>query len=204
MRDAFGVLGGNDDGGDFFGLAVDVADGDLRLGVRAEPRGLAALANFGEAAPEAVGEHDGRGHQLGRFVAGIAEHEALVAGALLCSLFAFGFLRINALRDVLALLGDGFGDDDFVGVENIVVVDVADFPNGLTHDFFEIEFGVGGDFTGEHDHVAFDQCLAGHAAFFVLAEAGVEDGVGNGVANFVGVAFADRLGGKNVVRGHWS
>ena len=204
MGNAVGVLRGDDHGGDFFRLAVDIAHGDLRLRVGAEPGGFAALADLGQFAAETVGEHDRCGHQLRCLVAGVAEHEALVAGALLGGLFTSGFLGVNALRDVLALLGDRFGDDHFVGVENVVVVDVADFPDGLTHDLFEIEFGVGRDFTGQHYHVAFDQRFAGHAAFFVLAQAGVEDGVGNGVANFVGVAFADRLGGKNVVRGHWN
>ena len=204
VGNAIGVLRGDDHGGDFFRLAVDIAHGDLRLRVGAEPGGFAALADLGQFASKSVGEHDRRGHQFRCLVAGIAEHEALVAGALLGGLFAFGFLCVNALRDVLALLGDRFGDDHLVGVENVVVVDVADFPDGLTHDLFEIEFGVRRDFTGEHHHVALDQRFAGHTAFFVLGQARVEHGVGNGVADFVGVAFANRLGGKDIVRGHWN
>ena len=204
MGDTFSVLCGNNHRGDFFRLAVDVAHGDLRFRVRAEPWGFAALADLGQLASETVGEHDGRGHQFRRFIARVAEHEALVAGALLRGLFAFGFFRVDALRDVLALLGDRFGDDDFVRVENVVIVDVADVPDGRANDLLEIEFGVGRDFTGEHNHVALDQRFAGHAAFLVLGQTRVEHGIGNGVANLVGVAFADRLGGKNVVRGHWN
>ena len=37
-----------------------------------------------------VREHDGRGHQFRRFVAGVAKHQSLVAGALLGGVLAFG------------------------------------------------------------------------------------------------------------------
>ena len=64
-------------------LAVLVANGDLALGVRAElaPR-LAAATRLREALQDAVGVEDRRRHQLRRLGAGIAEHDALVAGTL--------------------------------------------------------------------------------------------------------------------------
>lgn len=204
MADVGRVLRGNDDGGDFGGLAVHVADGDLRFGVRTEPRGFAAFANLGEIAAEAVGKHDGGGHEFRRVVAGKPEHQPLVTRALFGGLFAPGLGGVDALRDVLALLRDGLGDENFVRVKNIIIVDVANAADGVADDAFKVELRVGGDFAGEDDHVAFDECFGGHAAAFVLREAGVEDRVGNGVAHFVGVAFANRFGGKNIVRGHWS
>ena len=42
----------------------------------------AALADRGQPAGEPVGERDRQRHQLGGVVAGVAEHQALVAGAL--------------------------------------------------------------------------------------------------------------------------
>ena len=42
----------------------------------------AVLADRGEPLGEAVGEHDRQRHQLVGVVAGVAEHHALVAGAL--------------------------------------------------------------------------------------------------------------------------
>ena len=65
-------------------LAVLVAHGDLALGVGAEHAAPSpgCAARVGEVVEDLVGVVDRRRHQLGRLVAGIAEHDALVAGAL--------------------------------------------------------------------------------------------------------------------------
>ena len=42
---------------------------------------FALVAGFGQAVEDAVGQRDRQRHQLGRVVAGVAEHQALVAGA---------------------------------------------------------------------------------------------------------------------------
>ena len=98
------MLRRDDDVRDGDRLAVVVDHRDLGLGVGAQPLHLALLANPGELAAEAVGEHDRRGHQLRRLVAGVAEHQALIAGALLRRLLALGRLGVHALRDVGRLL----------------------------------------------------------------------------------------------------
>ncbi len=59
-----------------------------------------------------------------------------------------------------------------------------------------------GDFTADDDGVALGEGLAGDARGLILGEAGVEDGVGDGVANLVGMTFADGLRGKNKTTGH--
>jgi hypothetical protein len=88
------VLGGDDDVHDAGRLAIDVFDGDLGLGVRAQPLGkLASLADAGQLTAEAVGEHDRRGHELGRFIAGVTKHDALVASAL----FGVVFTNLDSL-----------------------------------------------------------------------------------------------------------
>ena len=65
-------------------LAVLVAHGHLALGIRAELRGLALPALRARCRDHRgfCGVIDRRRHQLRRLVAGIAEHDALVAGAL--------------------------------------------------------------------------------------------------------------------------
>ena len=108
-----------------------------------------------------MGEHDGGRHEFRGFVAGVAEHDALVAGALFGGFFAFGFFGIDALGDVRGLGGEVFVDEDAVGVEDVVVVGVADFADGGADDFGDIDdlveaFGadVGdGDFATDDDDV---------------------------------------------------
>jgi hypothetical protein len=66
-------------------LAVDVANGDLALGVRAKLAGIAfaLVAGGGEQLEDLVAVIDRGRHQFRRFVAGVAEHDALVACAFL-------------------------------------------------------------------------------------------------------------------------
>jgi hypothetical protein len=87
-------------------------------------------------------------------------------------------------------------------MEDIVVVGVADAANGFANDRADIHHGVeggafdfwNGDLATDDDGVAFNEGLAGNAAGFVDREAGVEDGVGDGVADFVWMAFANGFG----------
>ena len=67
-----------------------------------------------------------------------------------------------------------------------------------------IELGLGGDFAADDDDVALGVSLAGHAAVRVLGQAGVQHRVGNGVANFVRMAFADGLGGEDESSCSWN
>ncbi len=83
-----GVLRGNDHVGDAGRLVIYVLNGHLRFGVRPQPLHFAGLADVGQFAAEAMGEHDRRGHQFRGFVAGVTEHQSLVAGTL----FGGGFL----------------------------------------------------------------------------------------------------------------
>ncbi len=207
------VLGGDDDVDDAGGLAVDVFHGDLAFRVRAQPFGeFACFADAGEFAAEAVGEHDGSWHELGGFVAGVTEHDALVTGALFAMFFAFSFSGVDTLGDVGALDGEVVVDEDLVGVEDVVGVGVADAADGIADDladvddfvdglggaeFFVLKFGDS-DFTADDDDVAFHEGFASDAAFEVDGEAGVEDGVGDGIGDFVRMAFADGFGRKDV------
>ena len=79
---ALDMLGRDDDRLDADRLAVMVLDGDLALGVRPELGRVAGLPRLAHHLEDAVGVEDRRRHQLRRLAAGIAEHDALVAGAL--------------------------------------------------------------------------------------------------------------------------
>ena len=91
------MLGRQHDLGHLGGLAVDVAHGDLALGVGAELAdvALAGMAGGGQQFEDLVAVVDRRRHQVRRLAAGIAEHDALVAGTLLA-------LPVGGIVDALA------------------------------------------------------------------------------------------------------
>jgi hypothetical protein len=104
-------------------------------------------------------------HQAGRLVAGVAEHQALVAGALV-EVEALAF--VHALRDVARLLAVGDDHRAAVGVEADLGIGVADAADGVARDVLEIDLGVGGDLAGEHHQVVLHQRLGGDARALVL------------------------------------
>ena len=139
------------------------------------------LRTVGQLAAELVGQRDGRGHQLGGLVGGVAEHHALVAGAA----------GVHALGDVAGLLVDGGDDGAGVGVEAVEGVVVADGGDDAAHQALEIDVGLGGDFAGDDHQAGGGQGFGGDAAVGVLLQAGVQNGVGDLVGNLVGMAFGD-------------
>ena len=198
VRDVGGVLGRDDDVRNADRLAVVVDHRDLRLRVRAQPRGAAGLANLGQRAAEAMREHDRRRHQLRRFVAGVTEHQALVARALLPGLLALDLARVDALRDVGRLLRQQQVHEHAIGMKHVIVVDVADLADRLARDLLDVELGLGGDLAADDHHVRLDVGFAGDAAELVLRQAGVEDRIGNRVGDLVGVPLTDRFRRKDV------
>jgi hypothetical protein len=122
-------------------------------------------AQFGLALNKAVRQVDGGGHQLRRFVAGVAEHQALVSGALV-EVEALAF--VDALGDVLALFAVGDYDGAGVGVKADGRIGVADALDGAPGHFVEVDARTGGDFTGQHHQVVLDQCFRGDSGAFVL------------------------------------
>ena len=124
--------------------------------------------------------------------------DPLVAGTHLGVLLAFGLTLVDALGDVGRLLREQVGDEDLVGVEDVVVVHVADLADGRADDFLEINLRLRGEFAGDDDVVALDQGLAGDAGETVLREARIEDGVRDAVGDLIGVALADGFGREDV------
>ncbi len=153
---------------------------DLALAVRTKVRHFAALADFAQLLAELVGQRDGSRHQLFRLVGGIAEHHALIAAPPVSTPMAMS-------PDCLLMeeiTGAG------VRIEAIEGVVVSDGGNDAAHEGLEIDISLGGDFSGDDDEAGGGECFAGDAAIGVLFEAGVEDGVGNLVGNFVGMPFS--------------
>ena len=189
------MLAGNDHSVHADGLAVHVLDSDLALAVRTQIVQLAALADFGQLLGQLVGQADGHGHQLGGLVAGITEHHALVAGT--------ADLIVGAEGDVGALAVDVGDDGTGIGVESELCAGVADVSHDLADDLLEIDVAVGGNLAHDVDEAGGCAGLAGHAGIGVVSQNLVEDGVGDLVADLVGMALGDGLRSKQTVLCHF-
>src|SRR5206468_8913641 len=84
--------------------------------------------------------------------------------------------------------------------ERLGWIAISDLAHGLTDDLLVIECRIGRDLACEHDRVALAQGLAGDAALRVLLEAGVEDRVGDVIADLVGVTLGYRFGREREAR----
>src|SRR5439155_7634255 len=143
-----------------------------------------------------------RRHGSWGFVAGKAEPGALVAGALFSGWFALGRGTADTLFDVARLFAHLANDATSVGVKNAIAIHVTDAADGIADTLFKIELGVTGDFAREDNEVAFGERLAGDTAQRVLCEPGVQHVIADGIANFIGMTFGDRFGGKDVAVRH--
>ena len=177
------MLRGDDDGVDADRTAVVVFDRDLRLAVGPQVVHHAVAPGAGKPLHELVREHDRHRHQLVGFVAGVAEHQALVAGAA----------GVDAHRDVGRLPVNRRQHRAGLGVEPERRVRVADFLDRLADDLLEIDVAAGRDLAGDHRQAGRDERLAGDAGHGVLREDGVENRIGDLVGDLVGMAFGDGL-----------
>ena len=166
-----------------------VFDGDLRLGVGAQvAHRLALAADHGQLLEDHVREDERRGHHLARLVAGVAEHDALVAGALLLLGLAH-----DAAVDVGRLLVDGRKDAARVAVELVFAAGVADAPDHAARHALHVDVGLR-THLAPHDHQARGaKRLAGDLRGGIAAEKFVENSVGNLVRDLIGVPLGHRL-----------
>src|SRR2546426_3635849 len=74
--------------------------------------------------------------------------------------------------------------------------------DGRAHARLKVKLRIAGYLPGDHHEIALGKGLASHATQRVLFKTSVEDVIADGVANFVGMAFGDGLGGKNVAARH--
>lgn len=200
VGDAVGVLGADEHRIHVHRLAVAVFNGHLALAVGSHPGNRAVLALFCHLLGELVRQVDGSGHKGGGLVAGVAEHHPLVTGADLVQLFgghlAALYLQrvVHAEGNIRALAADGREHGAGVAVEAFFAAVVADLLDHLAHQFIEVDERLGGDLAEYHHKTGLGGGFAGHAAAGVLLQAGVQNGVGNLVAELVGVSFGHRLG----------
>ena len=169
---------------------------------------MPARAHLGEPLREPVRQPDRQRHQVGRLVAGVAEHHPLVAGALGAQLVLAARAAAqleggrHALVDVGRLLVDR--DDDAAGlaVEAVLLAVVADLADRLADDARDVDVAGRRDLAGDDDEPGREQRLAGDPAVGVRVEDRVEDGVGDLVGHLVGMTLGHRLRGEDVAVCH--
>ena len=159
------VLRGQHHGVDRDRFAVDIADGELRLGIGAQPRQAAVLPDLALTLHEPVRVIDRERHQRGRFVARIAEHQALIARSLVE--VVVGRL-VDASLDVGRLPSVTHHDRAAIGVEAQFRVVVADLADRLARDPRVVVPDIRGDFAGQHDETRRDQRLGRDARVRIL------------------------------------
>jgi hypothetical protein len=103
---------------------------------------------------------------------------------------------VDAPGDVGRLLVDRVEHRARISREAELGVGVADFANRLACDFLDVDVGVGGDLTRDHDQAGVDERLARHAAVGIVGEDRVEDAVGYLIGDLVRVSLRNRLGGE--------
>ena len=150
---------------DRFRLAIAIPHRNLRLGIRPEPLEPTVAAKLRLAFDQPVREVNRQRHQLARLVARIAEHETLIARALLeVETLAF----IDALRDVrrLPIVIDKHCARPVVHAElGVVVANPFDDAAG---DLRVIDNRARRDLAREHDEPGIAQRLGGDSGGFVL------------------------------------
>ena len=194
------VLGGQHHGLHGHRLAVVIAQGDLALGVRTQPRQGAVLAQFCLTLHQTVREIHRCRHQGVGFVGGKAEHQALIACA---QILVFCF--VHADGDIGRLLANAVQYCTAGTVEAFFGTVVTDVQDHLANDVFQFHIGIGTYFTGDNGHAGFHQGFHGNACLGVILDDGIQNGVRDLVSHFIGMAFGHGLGGKDGIFTHcWS
>ena len=196
------MLGGQHHGIHADGLAVLVVlHGDLGLAIGTQIVHQTLLAHVGQALGHLVGDGDSQRHQLRRLVAGVAEHHALVTGAVV-QLALAGGLRLVALvhaqRDIAGLLVDVGDDGAGIAVKAAVGGVVADVQHHLPGDLGDIHIATGGDLAHDMDQAGGGAGLAGHAAVGILLEDRIQNRVGDLVADLIGMSLGNGFRSKQM------
>ncbi len=151
-----------------------------------------------------MGIVDRRRHQLGRLGAGIAEHDALVAGALF--LVGAGLQRIDTLRDVGRLRMQQHIDLGLLPVEALLLI--ADVADGhardvrdpvLGHRLRPARLARDDDLVGRGERLA--RGTNGpriNAGLGTLPIKKVDDLIGDAIAHFVRMTFGNGLAREEI------
>ena len=182
------MLVGDDHGVHADRHAVLIAQGHLALGIGFQHRLVAGMAQLGQPFEDLVGIEQGRRHHFRGLVGGIAEHDALVAGAFLL----VGALALDAHGDFRRLAVDMVFHRHVLPVEAVLLI--ADAPDHVAGDLVHLVEGdlgaIGGaHLAGQHHAIGRGQGLHGDLGARVARKEKVDNRVGDLVGHLVGVAL---------------
>jgi hypothetical protein len=128
----------------------------------------------------AISDEDSTASNRTHLVGGITEHDTLVTGTVVLQVSV-----VETLGDIGRLLLDGDQDVTGLVVETLFRVIVTDLLDGVSDNGLEVDSGLGGDFTENHDHTGLSGSLTSDLGVGVLSETGVQDGIGDLVTDLV-------------------
>src|SRR5258708_2614868 len=196
------VLGRDDHGINADRTKPIVFDRHLGFRIRPKPRQFATLAQPRQFASQFMAELDRRWHQFGSFFYGETEHQSLVAGPLFIGLLAVSRFSIDALSNVAGLTTQRLNHQTSLSVEKRSIVSVSDFPNCRSDLLDVVEPRVGRNFAGDDDQISFGKGFTSDPATWVLGKAGIQDSVGDSIADFVWMTFSYRFGREDITTRH--
>ncbi len=181
-------------------LAVVVFHGDLGLSVGAQIGKSAVLADFGKAFRQTVCKVNGKRHKAFGLGAGVAENHTLVAGAGIVFIFKFALFGFQRLVHAQSYVGGLFVDGgDYAaggGVETFFGRIVADLGDGVPDYRGDIDVRAGGDLAHHEHETRGAGSLARDARRRILGDYGVEHGIGDLVADLIGMPFGYGFGSE--------
>ena len=173
---------------------------NLCLSIRTQVFQCTVFTDLGQLQSQLVSQICRHRHVAFGFVGCITEHHTLVTGTDGVDLFLghgvlFGFkCFVNAQGDICGLFVDGCNDTAGVGIEAVFAAGIADFTNGISHDFLDIYISFCGDLTHDHDKTGCCAGLTGNTAHWILCYESIKDRIGNLVTHFVRMSFGYGLG----------
>ena len=163
-----------------------ILNADLGLAVGTEQ--IIGVDALGQTVAQGTGQRNGHGHQLGSLGTGTAKHHTLVTGT--------ANLIICTQRNIRGLGVDTALDLYRVCIEAVTGVNIADLTDGFPGNRRVIHHSLCGDLTADQAEVSRNHGLTGNTGVGILCQAGIQDRIGDGVGNFVGVAVGNTFGGK--------
>jgi len=132
---------------DALSVNLGVLDGDLGLGVRAQPGENLLLAALNKALAKAGGKLVGKRHHLRGFVSGISEHMTLISGSNVLGLLHDVDSRGNLSR----LLLDGDHDGASLVIKSLLGVIESNLADGLADNLLVVNHSIAADLAKDKD-----------------------------------------------------